>query len=102
MTIFQDLIDAWSTTTALPSEPLMGDLAPWSDISVPTTTIADIQAIVLQTIAPQALGRVQFRGTRWRALSHLLAPIEEGTVVKVIGRQRTSILIVEPIQSLTV
>jgi membrane protein implicated in regulation of membrane protease activity len=76
----------------------MDDLAPWSDTPMPVAAMADTQAIVSQTIAPRTLGRVQFRGTRWRALSYLPVPILAGTVVNVIGRQRTSILIVEPIQ----
>jgi hypothetical protein len=59
--------------------------------------IQEVQAIVTQTIAPQVIGRVKFRGTRWRALSDRPYALPEGTLVQVIGRHRTSILIVQPV-----
>lgn len=74
------------------------DITDFADIKPLWANIPEIQAVVTQTIAPQVLGRVKFRGTRWRALSDRTYPLVEGTIVQVIGRHRSNILIVEPIQ----
>lgn len=55
------------------------------------------QAKVTEPIQPDALGRVKFQGTWWRALCDRPLTLEAGTIVRVVGRQRCSILIVEPI-----
>ncbi|MEO1295750.1 MAG: NfeD family protein [Cyanobacteria bacterium J06636_16] len=57
------------------------------------------QAQVTETIEPNALGRVKFQGTWWRAWSDRPVTLEAGTTVHVIGRQRCSILIVEPVHA---
>ena len=57
------------------------------------------QAQVTETITPNTLGRVKFQGTWWRALSDRPLTLEVGTIVRVIGRQRCNILIVEPLHA---
>ena len=75
------------------------DMTEFSEIKPLWANVTEIQATVTQTIAPKVLGRVKFRGTRWRALSDRGYPLTEGTVVRVIGRQRSNILIVEPVHT---
>lgn len=57
------------------------------------------RAVVIEVISPDKLGRVKFQGTRWRAWSDRPFQLEAGTAVRVIGRKRCNILIVEPIYS---
>jgi len=60
------------------------------------TSFAETKATVTRLIAPDTLGRVKFQGTSWRAWSDRPFTLEPGTVVRVIGRQRSNILVVEP------
>lgn len=62
--------------------------------------IATGKAVVTRTIAPDELGRVKFQGTWWRAGSDRSIVLQVGTTVRVIGRQRSNILIVEPLASI--
>lgn len=57
------------------------------------------QAMVTRTISPDELGRVKFQGTWWRAGSDRSLVLQAGTSVRVIGRQRSNILIVEPLEA---
>lgn len=52
-------------------------------------------AIVVDPILPGQFGHVKFQGSRWRAYSD--RPIATDTTVRVIGRQRSNILLVEPV-----
>lgn len=58
--------------------------------------VTDNRATVTEMIAPDSLGHVKFQGTRWRAASDRGLTLEVGTVVRVIGRRHSNILIVEP------
>lgn len=57
------------------------------------------RAVVTRRISPDSLGRVKFQGTWWRAGSDRALILETGTLVRVVGRQRSNILIVEPISA---
>ncbi len=61
------------------------------------TTLRENRAVVTDTIAADHLGKVKFQGTWWRAMSDRGLTLEPETAVRVIGRQRTNILIVEPL-----
>jgi membrane-bound ClpP family serine protease len=99
MNVLKALFNSSLTESDVVSESF-SDVMEFSDIKPLWANITEIQAVVTQTIAPQVLGRVKFRGTRWRALSDRAYPIAEGTVVRVIGRQRSNILVVEPVHEL--
>lgn len=97
MNVFKILFNSSLTEPDFRSESLIDEISPFSEIQALWTNFADVQATVSQAIAPQMLGRVKFRGTWWRALSDRPDCLPEGTLVKVIGRHRTNILIVTPI-----
>jgi membrane-bound ClpP family serine protease len=50
-------------------------------------------ALVCEPIHPGRLGRVKFRGVRWRACSDRPEVIPEGLTVRVVGR-RSNVLVV--------
>lgn len=95
MNVIQALLDA-STNHLKTPENSPSDVSQMVEIQPLWADLADIEAVVTQAIAPHNMGRVKFRGTRWRALSDLGHTLPAGTHVQVIGRHRTSILIVEP------
>ncbi|NER79722.1 MAG: hypothetical protein F6K42_09085 [Leptolyngbya sp. SIO1D8] len=71
------------------------EVAEMADVEPLWKNIEETEAIVIEAISPETLGRVKFQGTRWRAWSD--RPLTVGTEVRVIGRQRSNILIVEPV-----
>jgi hypothetical protein len=87
--------------TSLSEAPLWSapstDLPGWPAVEPLWQPVSEASAIVTETIAPQTLGRVKFQGTRWRAYSDRPWPLEAGTAVRVIGRHRSNILIVQPL-----
>ena len=99
MTVWNALLNNTMTESPVPAEALT-DGWPWPDMQPLWANVTEIQAVVTETIAPQLLGRVKFQGTRWRALSDRPYPLTAGTVVQVIGRQRSNILVVEPVEQL--
>lgn len=96
MNVLKDLFNSPLTESNLFPESF-DKIAYFPEVQPLWADIEEIQAVVSEAIAPKKMGRVKFRGTRWRALSNRPYPLLEGTFVQVIGRHRTSILIVEPI-----
>ncbi|MBE7381326.1 MAG: NfeD family protein [Leptolyngbya sp. SIO1E4] len=83
------------TATSDLFERSLGNMPGLPNVQPLWKNIEKTQATVTETIAPNTLGRVKFQGTRWRAWSN--SPLTTGTAVRVIGRQRSNILIVEPV-----
>ncbi|MBF2035040.1 MAG: NfeD family protein [Leptolyngbyaceae cyanobacterium T60_A2020_046] len=71
--------------------PLLSSLVDFDEAHVDRLLLA----VVTEPIAPGQLGRVKFQGTRWRARCDR-QPIAVGTTVRIIGRERSTILVVEP------
>lgn len=63
-----------------------GDGAPRDDLDLGRT------AEVVERIAPDAPGRIRFRGTTWRALSYG-ETIEEGTTVTILQKENLSFVV---------
>lgn len=96
MNVLKTLFNTTAPKSNFVAESLV-EMSQFPDIQPLWANLTEIQATVTQTIAPQVLGRVKFRGTRWRAVSDRPYPLAEGTVVQVVGRHRTNILIVQPV-----
>lgn len=67
-------------------------------ISSQTLAFTDAQAKVIETIEPNAIGRVQLHGVSWlaRCSGTLLHPVAVGTQVQVMGRVGL-ILLIQPL-----
>ena len=88
-------------STSVPESDIHGqpsvEVGGFSRIEPLWTNCSQSEAKVTEPIQPEGLGRVKFQGTLWRAWCDRSLTLEAGTTVRVVGRQRCSILIVEPI-----
>ncbi|MEB3268038.1 MAG: NfeD family protein [Leptolyngbya sp.] len=66
----------------------------WPELTTPSPILL---AQVDDPIAPGQLGHVKFQGSRWRACHQGRMVLVTGQQVQVVGRQRSNILVVEPI-----
>lgn len=93
-----NLLKALLETTTIESATRTSDKTPSTTPKMKPlwTSFAENKAIVTEAIAPNTIGHIKFRGTRWRACSDRPLPLKQGMAVRVIGRQRCNILVVEP------
>ncbi len=74
--------------------PLMGAL--FNEDDADFTNPSAVFAIAAEAILPGKLGHVKFQGSRWRAYCQSATQIPAAATVRVIGRYRSTILLVEP------
>lgn len=73
----------------------------WGAGSIEQQTEHALLARVTDPIGPGRLGHVQFQGTQWRARCDQSITIPAGATVRICDRCHSTILVVEPVATMT-